>query len=61
MGVGLGNRFAGAHRDRAEQSDRRDPLANPGAVLGLDLARRDMHDIRPHRVDHRADLVAIVR
>ena len=54
--LGLGHRFARAHGDRAEQSHRRDALANPGAVLGLDLARGDMHDIRaaPRRPSRRS-------
>ena len=60
MRVGLGESFAGAHRNRPQEHDRRDPLANPGAVFGLDLARDDVQDVGPHRVNHRANLVAIV-
>jgi hypothetical protein len=61
MCVGLGERLAGAHRDCAQQPDRRDARANPCAVFGLDLACRHVQDVRPHGVDGRANLVAIIR
>jgi len=60
MRVGFGKSLAGAHGDRAQQHDRRDPFANPGAVFGLDLARDHVHDVGANRIDHRANFVAIV-
>ena len=60
MRVGFGERFTGAHGDRAQEHDGRDALANPCAVLGLDLTRDHVQHVRPHRIDHRANLVAIV-
>ena len=60
MRVGFGESFTGAHRDRAQRHDGRDTLRIQAQSSGSISRATTMQNVRAHRVDHRANLVAIV-
>src|SRR5262252_9107653 len=61
MRLSFGHGLPRADGNRPQQAHRGDTGSYPGAVLGFDLARSDVHDVRLDRIGHRANLVAIIR